>query len=196
MARIIDLLRHGEVEGGACFRGRSDDPLTTDGWSQLHAATRADAAQGAWDLIATSPLRRCAAFARALSQRHQVALSVMPALRERDFGAWEGLRADEIASDELGRFWADPASYNPPGAEPFAAFRARVLAGWDAVRDAGAGRMLVVTHGGVIRVIVGDLLGIPPPRLLLMEVPHACRTRLRVPAEGLPTLVSHGSLIG
>jgi alpha-ribazole phosphatase len=56
-----------------------------------------------------------------------------------------------------------------------------------------AGRSLVVTHGGVIRVIVGEVLQMPPPALLLLEVPHACRTRIRLPVgDGLPSLVLDG----
>ena len=75
---------------------------------------------------------------------------------------------------------------------PFAAFRERVLAGWTSVLGTEAQRVLTVTHGGVIRVVVGELLGIPAARLLLLEVPPACRTRIRIPGLGMPTLVSHG----
>jgi hypothetical protein len=61
----IDLLRHGEVEGGVRFRGSTDHPLTAEGWAQMWAAVGTDIH---WDRIVTSPLTRCADFARALSR--------------------------------------------------------------------------------------------------------------------------------
>jgi broad specificity phosphatase PhoE len=51
----------------------------------------------------------------------------------------------------------------------------------------------LLTHGGVIRVILGEILGLPDDRLILIEVPPACRTRVRLPREGgKPSLIAHG----
>ena len=33
----LDLLRHGETEGGTRYRGTTDDPLTAAGWEQMRA---------------------------------------------------------------------------------------------------------------------------------------------------------------
>ncbi|MGH8626386.1 MAG: hypothetical protein ACREYC_14335 [Gammaproteobacteria bacterium] len=41
-ATFIDLRRHGEAEGGARYRGSTDDPLTAEGWAQMWAAVRED----------------------------------------------------------------------------------------------------------------------------------------------------------
>ncbi|MBK5929927.1 histidine phosphatase family protein [Halochromatium salexigens] len=195
--RLVDLIRHGEVEGGACFRGRRDDPLSATGWAQLEAATGAvtDAAIGAapWDRLLCSPAARCARFAERLGAGLGRPVEPMEALRERDFGAWEGRRADQLPLEDLARFWADPSAYDPPDSEPFAAFRERVLAGWRYILEGSGEHLLLITHGGVIRVILGELLGIPHARLILLEVPPACRSRLRVPVgDGLPSLVAHG----
>ncbi len=118
---------------------------------------------------------------------------MLPALGERGFGAWEGVSADEVPIEDLSRFWADPLGYTPPGAEPFSAFRERVRGGWQAVLHGDARHPLVVTHGGVVRVIIGEVLGLAAEALLLIEVPPACRTRLRLPVGGgRPSLISHG----
>ncbi|WP_462321717.1 histidine phosphatase family protein [Halochromatium sp.] len=216
-SRLIDLLRHGEVEGGPCFRGRRDDPLNAAGWAQLEAATsiaprpqRTDGSPAleatdeatvrttagpAWDRILCSPAARCAGFADQLGAQLGVPVEHWEALRERDFGAWEGLRADQIPLQDLTQFWADPSAYDPPDSEPFAAFRQRVLDGWRRVMEQPGDHRLLITHGGVIRVILGGLLGIPPQRLLLIEVPTACLSRVRLPMGcGLPSLVAHGQL--
>jgi broad specificity phosphatase PhoE len=193
--RFLDLLRHGAVVGGNRFRGLDDDPLTETGWRQLRSAVdRAlTAGQGAWTRILTSPAPRCADFARALGRERGLPVATVTAFGERGFGAWEGRTAAELPLADLTRFWADPAAFDPPGAEPFAEFCRRVQAAWETLRVDGPGQSLLVTHGGVIRVILGDVLGLAADRLLSIEVPHACRTRLRIPAiGGHPSLVLHG----
>lgn len=187
--RFVDLLRHGETSGGARFRGVQDDQLSPAGWTQMAAAVR----DGRWHRIITSPARRCAAFAEALAVRQGLPLEAWPELGERHFGSWEGRTAAEIPLDELCRFWADPVGFTPAGAEPFAAMRDRSLAAWRRLEALDGDRLLVVTHGGIIRVLLGEVLGVAPNRLLLIEVPHACLSRLRLPAEfGHASLVRHG----
>lgn len=177
--------------GGACFRGRSDDTLSDLGWAQMSQAV-ADAPT--WTGIVSSPLKRCADFAERFAETHALGLDRVDALRERDFGSWEGLAANEIAPEDLGRFWADPASFTPPGAEPFSDFRTRVLDAWRQILKRPDRHTLVITHGGVIRTILADLLTMPDSALLLIEVPHACRSRIRVHAPpGRPSLVFHRS---
>ena len=192
--RFITLLRHGEVAGGARFRGRRDDPLTETGWRKvIDAAERALALQPATSRIITSPARRCAEPAERLARDHGLRIERSDALAERAFGDWEGLPGDQIPAPQLQRFWADPAGYTPPGAEPFHLFRTRVIAGWWRRAVAPLGDALIVTHGGVIRVIVADLLSLADPTGLLIEVPHACLTRIRIPSPpGRPSVVSHG----
>jgi len=189
---FVDLLRHGEVEGGARFRGERDDPLSALGWEQMQRAT---SVCPGWAQVVSSPARRCAEFARELAQRQGLTLTLMDGLRERAFGTWEGLTCAEIPLVELQRFWSDPVGYTPPGAEPFSAFRARVLEAWRGLLDGRAPQTLLITHGGVIRVLVAEVLGMTDAGLLLLEVPYACRTRVRIhPPPGRPSLVAHGSL--
>lgn len=191
---FVDLLRHGDVEGGACFRGERDDPLSPLGWEQMRRATAGLDPTG-WTRIIASPARRCADFARELSEARDLPLTLVDAWRERAFGDWEGVPLDAIPSDQLQRFWDDPAGYTPPRAEPFADFRARVLAAWHALIDRHDAHTFLITHGGVIRVLVAEVLCMSEAGLLLLEVPHACLTRLRIYAPpGRPSLIAHGSI--
>jgi len=187
--RFVDLLRHGSVAGGARFRGTTDDVLSAGGWKEMRVAA---AGQRHWDGIVSSPARRCAAFAEELAGQRGIPLLLMPELAERGFGAWESRLASEIPLSELGLFWEDPVGYTPPGGEPFGSLCGRVEAGWLRVLGSELRAPLLVTHGGVVRVILGLVLGVPAEALLRIEVPPACRTRLRVPAAGKPSLMHHG----
>lgn len=185
---VIHLLRHGEVEGGPCYRGSSDDPLSPCGWEQMWAAV----GELDWDCIVASPLVRCAAFARSLAERRGIPLEIDARLREMHFGAWEGRTAAAIMAedaDALTRFWQDPAAYPPPDGEPLAAFRARVLQAWREITHASAGqRVLLVSHGGPIRVVLCEIKQHPVERLLEIEVAHAALLALRVHDDGAELL--------
>ncbi len=180
----IGLLRHGEVAGGPRFRGHSDDPLTAAGWDQMWSALGGD---DRWERVISSPLARCAAFARAFARRHALPLAVDDRLMEMHFGQWEGRSAKELMAadpEALERFWRDPETYPPPGGEALSRFRARVLDAWNDIVTTHAGRrVLVVTHGGVIRVLLGHLQGRPPGRLLEIEVGHGTLHRLSIPGD-------------
>jgi alpha-ribazole phosphatase len=168
----IGLLRHGEVEGGSRFRGRTDDALTAIGLQQMCAATEDEH----WDRLISSPLTRCAAFAREYAERHSIPCTFDARLMEIDFGSWEGCSAAELMktdADALTRFWNDPLHNTPPGGEPLAQFQARVLDAWrDISADHARQRVLVVTHGGVIRVLLCHVSGQPLAQLQTFEVEH------------------------
>jgi broad specificity phosphatase PhoE len=188
--RFVDLLRHGAVVGGGRFRGACDDRLSAAGLAQMRAVA---GGLSGWDALFSSPARRCAEFARELAAQRGLSLELMPELGERRFGAWENRSAAEIPRADLKRFWEDPLGFTPPGAEPFAVLRERVVKGWDRILGRPVDFPLVVTHGGVIRVILGMVLDLPAEALLRIEVAAACRTRLRVPAgAGRPSLMFHG----
>jgi broad specificity phosphatase PhoE len=169
----IFLLRHGATTASGQYCGSTDVALSEEGWQQMWAAVDGHA----WHSILSSPLRRCADFAAALAGRLAVPLIEDPRLREMHFGDWEGRSvADVMAStpEALRHFWEDPFGSAPPRAEPLEAVRARVLALWRELlaREADE-RVLVVTHGGPIRILLAEFSGAPRTRLLDLEVPHA-----------------------
>ena len=76
-------------------------------------------------------------------------------------------------SEALGRFWNDPYSFTPPNAEPVAAFEDRVLAAIERLTDRCAGeRVLLITHGGVMRLLLAQARGLPRECLLQVQVNH------------------------
>ncbi len=168
----LGLLRHGEVEGGVCFRGHQDDPLSATGFSQMWHAVKATE----WDSIVTSPLKRCADFAQQMAQQQNIPLEINSDLMEIYFGKWEGKTAAEIMEDTpelLANFWQDPRRYSPPEAETLPKFEARILRVRNAIlRQFGEQRILLVTHGGVIRVMLCQTRQIPTTNLFDIDVPH------------------------
>ncbi len=193
----FDLIRHGEPEGGPRYRGTQDDPLSELGWSQMRAAIHSGEQ---WDCILTSPMKRCQPFAAEVAKARGLDLIESPGLAEMSFGDWEGLTAADIQQrtpGQLEAFWSDPVANPPPRGEALDAFYARVagtLAYW---RDELEGqRVLVVCHGGVIRMVLADVMGTPLIRAMgAAMVPYACRSRVRMDRMGeqwLSCLVAHG----
>lgn len=182
---ILDLLRHGETELGGGLRGSLDDALTELGWAQMREAVQA---AGPWDRLVSSPLQRCARFAEELAAHLDLPLSLEPGFQELHFGAWEGRSAAELMlTDEagLGQFWADPYAFTPPAGEPVTAFSTRVLAALARLQQAHAGeRLLLVTHGGVMRLLLARARGLPREQLLQVEVRHGALCRLVLQADG------------
>ncbi len=191
-ATYIDLIRHGEPQGGKRYRGQIDDPLSETGWRQMWEAV---GTQAPWQQLVTSPLSRCRAFAERLAERHALQLSVDPRLMEVGFGAWEGRTAEQLLAEDpeqIRRFYHDPVHQRPAGAEPLADFRARVIAGLtDLTRTYTGQRVLVVTHAGVMRAAVAYALNAPLEAIYRIEVGYAAITRLKLGPERPLTLLAH-----
>ncbi|WP_198919243.1 alpha-ribazole phosphatase family protein [Pseudomonas chlororaphis subsp. aureofaciens] len=183
MTLRLDLLRHGETELGGGLRGSLDDALTDAGWQQMRAAV---AGQGPWDRLVSSPLQRCARFAEELGARLALPVSLDPDLQELHFGAWEGQSAAALMATDaeaLGRFWADPYAFTPPQGEPVLAFSERVLGAVERLHQRHAGeRVLLVSHGGVMRLLLARARGLPREQLLNVEVAHGALFALTVEA--------------
>ncbi|WDH51791.1 alpha-ribazole phosphatase family protein [Pseudomonas chlororaphis] len=183
MTLHLDLLRHGETELGGGLRGSLDDALTDAGWQQMRAAV---AGLGPWNRLVSSPLQRCARFAEELGARLALPVTLDPDLQELHFGAWEGQSAAALMATDaeaLGRFWADPYAFTPPQGEPVLAFSARVLGAVERLHQRYAGeRVLLVSHGGVMRLLLARARGLPREQLLNVEVTHGALFALTVEA--------------
>ena len=199
VSTTIDLIRHGEPEGGRKYRGHSDDPLCERGWTQMRQAV---GEHRPWDAVLSSPLRRCCDFARGLAERHALPLEIDARWMELGFGEWEGLTAAEIMAtdpERLARFWADPIRHAPPGGERLETFRERVVGAWNDLLARHAGRhVLIVAHAGTIRMVTSHALDMPLASLFRLHVPYAGITRVRVDASGadlFPRLMFHAGTL-
>lgn len=177
----IELLRHGALEGGDIFRGSTDDALTDIGWQQMVVALDD---KNEWDIIITSPLSSCREFAEVIAQEEEIDLEVNEQLIEIDFGDWEDHSLDDIMkqdSDLLHAWWQSPAQVTPPNGEDFHDFRSRVLKAFkEILREYKGKNILIITHSGVIRIILMSILGMQDESLFRLNVDCASFSKVRI----------------
>jgi len=158
----IVLVRHVASVGRGSFVGQNDVPLSAVGRSQLKELCRKLAKFRFYAAFA-SDLERARATASEAAQQLGLELQIRPGLREMHFGRWQGLSWDQVTKRHrrLANLWLKHFPLQPiPGAEPFARFKRRVKAELEEIVSAHQGRcVLLVTHGGVIRVALADALG-------------------------------------
>ena len=98
-------------------------------------------------------------------------------LRERSFGLWEGMTFSEIREQYPEEFaaWADnPLAYSPIGGETTLEVRDRVISVISEIAEKHAGEeVAVVAHGGVNRIILCHILGIPLENIFRIEQDYA-----------------------
>jgi probable phosphoglycerate mutase len=159
------LVRHGQTEWHAenRYAGRSDVALTPRGHGQ--AAELARWASGAGlDAVLTSSLARARDTAGPAAAAAGLEVVVDERLVEVDFGKGDGLTRAEMATqfpDALEAFLDAPASCPLPGGETGAAAVSRARPVLDEVcRARPGGRVLVVAHQTLLRLVLCDLLGL------------------------------------
>ena len=191
----IDMIRHGEPVGGRCYRGDQDDPLSPAGWQQMRQAV---GEHHPWDVIVSSPLQRCDAFARELAERHGIPRVLEAGLREISFGQWEGRSVEQLLQQDaaqLQRYWQDPVCHTPPEGEPLLEFEARISRAWQSLLQAHRGQhLLVVGHAGSMRMILRQVLEMPLQNLFRLHIDYASISRICIEGEegqALPRLMFH-----
>jgi len=190
---VVDLLRHGAVDAGAwAFRGGGTDvALSAIGWQQMERV----AAKLPWDAIdevACSPMQRCLKPAERFAARHQTRCQPLESMRELHFGLWEGKSWQDLAASyqqQLDSFWRDPQGFTPPEGEAFDHFVVRVGDSWHQWTQQACGQRLLVAHGGVIRVILTQLLQMPVSALWHLDIPYAGWSRVSLLEGHAPRLL-------
>lgn len=175
----VDLLRHGETMLSHTLRGSTDDALTTLGWQQMqHTVERAVVEKGfvPWLHLYCSPLQRCAKFTAALATQLNLFYSLNSDVQEMHFGDWEAISTAQIYQEQpelLANVWQFPTKFNAPRGETLQYFHRRVLHGMKKIcLDMQAqqyNRSLLVTHGGVIKLLKCIALDRPLDELLKMS---------------------------
>jgi len=181
--RILYLARHGETEWNRIGRwqGATDIPLSDIGRAQ--ARLLADRLRDRRIVrVHASQLSRALETAQIIAARLGApAPTADRRLRERGYGAFEGLTREECSERFPGaweQYLADRRAV-PPGAEPQAEVIERITAAMieiatDAGDQAESGAILVVSHGGAIRSFIHATTGVVPPPLENVAVFKLC----------------------
>jgi alpha-ribazole phosphatase len=172
------LVRHAETElsaRGRCY-GSLDVGLSESGRDQCHALARALAAEPVAAVV-SSPRLRALETARAIADPHGLEVRVDAGLGELDFGELEGRTYDEIAAElpELYTAWMTrPTEVRFPGGESYRDLEQRSLAAVALLLTEFRERTVVaVAHGGVVRAVLSDVLGVPDERVFRISVAPA-----------------------
>ncbi|MGI9585425.1 MAG: histidine phosphatase family protein [Acidimicrobiia bacterium] len=159
MAKTVTLIRHAETTANQVHRwqGSLNSPLSSRGQQQA-ARLGTRLAPKPPDILVASDLDRTLSTASFLGDPEPDS-----AWREFGIGNWEGLTADEIRDrfpGEMERLFAGD-DIAPGGGEQMSGFRARIAGAFDRLVDSMAedGDAVVVTHGGVVWALIGEILG-------------------------------------
>jgi probable phosphoglycerate mutase len=175
----IIFLRHGETDWNVAGRlqGQRDIPLNARGREQARA-NGARMALAVPDIdrfvFVASPLeraRKTMEIARAAMGLEPTGYRLEDALQEITFGAWEGFTTAELRArdpEAVARREAGKWDFVPPGGESYRALSDRVGA-WLASLDRP---VMAVSHGGVGRVLLQRLEGLPPAEAASLDFPQ------------------------
>ena len=178
---VIDLIRHGQVDGPAALYGRTDVALSDLGKQQL---TQQFANISRPDRLISSPRIRCQQFAQTFSQQCDCPLEIDQSIQEYDFGDWDGIAFDQLKDQwkSIEAFGRAPVDNTPPNGEQFAQFYERIVAFWKKlIEQASPQHYVVLCHGGVIRMIIAEILKLDwrNPRLFSqLNIDYASLTRI------------------
>lgn len=183
---VISLLRHGLTIANEkrAYIGWTDSPLSERGERSLQAKNYP---QGSVQLLFSSPLQRCLATADILFPQQKA--QVIEELKEMNFGAWEGKTYDELKDRPIYRQWLNDIFSEPIEAgESYSQFSNRIADGLEKVYeraiDKQVNHLAIVTHGGVIRLILHRLF--PEEKTFFdWEIPYGAGYELSWEIESL-----------
>ena len=165
MSTILILIRHGETpfNRDRRYQGHRDTPLTRKGKKQAKKiAVRLR--NEPLDAIYSSDLKRTGYTAKIINRYQSLKINILPELREIDFGDWEGKTHDEIQrkwGSLLDGWEGKPSEIRIPRGESIKDLAERIRSVVKKiVNNHPDQRVAVITHGGPIRIILMDALGL------------------------------------
>ena len=177
----LHLVRHGEVDEAyhEVFGGQIDMELSPLGHEQARRLAKF-LGDRHFDRIYCSPMLRVRQTAKPLLDALGREAEVIDDLREVDFGVWTGHKWHEIQE----KFGVDAEDWlvhlengDVAEAEPMVECRSRIRGSLEQMMDEGAGQdVLVLCHGGVIRMLLSLLLDEPFSKMDRFEVDFASLT--------------------
>ena len=179
----VHLIRHGQSQFNAMGRvqGHTNSPLTPRGHEQAKATGEALKGREI-SAVYTSDLLRARETAGEIGSVLGMEPQPVEGLREVSLGEWEGKEIEEIRATDpltLELWYSAPMEAKIPGAESLDVFRKRVLSTFEELLNAHeGGEIVVVSHGGVLSVIIADILQMSLNSLWRFRLDNASISRL------------------
>lgn len=167
----VYLLRHGKVNGLPALYGQTDIAVSDEinhkiliELNELQQNLTHPLTQ-----VITSPLQRCAVVAEQFSKANNLPIETNASFQEMNFGQLDGVSFDAIKDSttsketwqQLEDFWREPGVFSLPEAELLTQFYLRIKQSWELLLKKYEGEnILLVCHGGVIRMILSYILNL------------------------------------
>ena len=163
MTEII-LARHGETDWNVkeIFRGRTDIILEETGLKQAEALAQY-LQDTTIEVIYSSPLSRALQTAEAVARSHQMAVTMVPALIDINYGEWQGLNSYEVKDRYQALYdkWLkNPRRVKFPGGESLSDVKKRAVRVVNQIVKAHSGTVVMVSHRVVNKVLICAMLGL------------------------------------
>ncbi len=181
--RRVILARHGQTEWNKTYRfqGKTNVQLTEEGKLQAKALAKRLLS---WppEVIYTSPLDRALYTAQAIAEQVNLKPIILPELQEIDFASWEGQSiTGEESQPEIFKRWRNDPFFNPPeGAESWEELSARLSRACEKFLSGNYQRIVVISHGGIMRALYAVLLGLNPHKTWNMDVSNCAMSGIEI----------------
>ena len=190
--RRVWLVRHGATTAppGAAI-GSTDPPLSDEGLAQA-GRLAAQLAGRPLQRVLSSDLKRALSTADAIAAAHNLAVEPTPALREIDFGAWEGRSLADLWSEdpEAARAWEEDIRSTPPTfGEDLGSLQRRVEAYWRAVDPLCDGEIAIVAHRCSLAVVRALITGESMEEAFSVPLELGVAVAVAATDQGLPESV-------
>ena len=190
MATTIYLIRHGETVDADSrrYKGHIDVPLSENGIKQLERLAEYlsqninttppippldKGGQGGVSAVYCSGLSRALKSAEIIAKPFGLKPNIVDDLKERSFGVWEGMTFDEIKEKWPDAFkaWAEnPLKFSPIEGENTLEVKERAMKAFNELMNNHKDEEIaIVSHGGITRIILCEMLGMPLENIFRIE---------------------------
>lgn len=180
----IFLIRHGETvdANSRRYKGHIDIALSDNGVEQVkrladymtqNSSILFQGCSNGLDAVYCSDLSRAIKSAEVVSEPFGLKPMINIGLKERNFGVWEGMSFGEIKEqwpDAFDSWAANPVKFSPLEGESTLEVKERAMKTFNEIVSKHVGdNIALVAHGGINRVILCELLGIPLENIFRIE---------------------------